>query len=204
MKKKLFATLMLLVFVAIGSANAQIKFGVKGGINMSEFSVKGNVLDKSNNIGFYLGPTAKVSLPLTGLGIDVSALYNQYSADVTVERGNEQIVRDQATLTVKQIAIPINLRYGIGLGSLASIYAFAGPQFAFNMADDIQSIDWKWKNTYMSFNIGAGVSLMSHLAFNLNYNFGCGKSGETGASDVVRSAFNAKSSAWQLGMTYYL
>ena len=117
MKKKLFATLMLLVFVAIGSANAQIKFGVKGGINMSEFSVKGNVLDKSNNIGFYLGPTAKVSLPLTGLGIDVSALYNQYSADVTVERGNEQIVRDQATLTVKQIAIPINLRYGIGLGS---------------------------------------------------------------------------------------
>ncbi len=88
MKKKLFATLMLLAFVAIGSANAQIKFGVKGGINMSEFSVKGNVLDKSNNIGFYLGPTAKVSLPLTGLGIDVSALYNQYSADVTVERGN--------------------------------------------------------------------------------------------------------------------
>lgn len=66
MKKKLFATLMLLAFVAIGSANAQIKFGVKGGINMSEFSVKGNVLDKSNNIGFYLGPTAKVSLPLTG------------------------------------------------------------------------------------------------------------------------------------------
>ena len=33
--------------------------------------------------------------------------------------------------------------------------------------------------------------------------FGCGKSGETGAGDVVRSAFNAKSSAWQLGMTYY-
>ena len=54
---------MLLAFVAIGSANARIPLGVKGGINMSEFSVKGNVLDKSNNIGFYLGPTAKVSAP---------------------------------------------------------------------------------------------------------------------------------------------
>ena len=100
--------------------------------------------------------------------------------------------------------MPIDLRYGIGLGPWLSGYAFAGPPFAFNMADDIQSIDWKWKNTYMSFNIGAGVSLMSHLAFNLNYNFGCGKSGETGAGDVVRRALRApRASAWQLGMTYY-
>ncbi len=203
MKKKIFATLLLAVFMAVGTANAQIKFGVKGGVNMSELSISGKVLDKSNNIGFYLGPTAKISLPLTGLGLDVSALYNQYSADVTVETGNEQITGTDATLTVKQLAIPVNVRYGVGLGSLASIYAFAGPQFAFNLSDDISSIDWKWKNTYMSVNVGVGVSLLNHLQVNLNYNIGCGKSGESSASGAVRQAFNAKSNAWQLGLAYY-
>ncbi len=202
MKKKFFATLLLVSFVVVG-VNAQIKFGVKGGLNMSSLSVSGKVIDKSNNIGFYLGPTVKFSLPLTGLGLDVSALYNQYSSDVTVDAGNEQITRENATLTVKQLAIPVNVRYGVGLGSLASIYAFAGPQFAFNLADDISSIDWKWKNTYLSVNVGVGVSLLKHLQASVNYNIGCGKSGETSASGAVRQAFNAKSNAWQLGVAYY-
>lgn len=202
MKKKFFATLLLVSFVVVG-VNAQIKFGVKGGLNMSSLSVSGKVIDKSNNIGFYLGPTVKFSLPLTGLGLDVSALYNQYSSDVTVDAGNEQTTRENATLTVKQLAIPVNVRYGVGLGSLASIYAFAGPQFAFNLADDISSIDWKWKNTYLSVNVGVGVSLLKHLQASVNYNIGCGKSGETSASGAVRQAFNAKSNAWQLGVAYY-
>ncbi len=203
MKKKFFATLLLAAFVAVGAANAQIKFGVKGGLNMSKLSVNGKVIDKSNNIGFYLGPTAKISLPLTGLGLDVSALYNQYSSDVTVDVGNEQVTRENTTLTVKQLAIPVNVRYGVGLGSLASIYAFAGPQFAFNLADDISSIDWKWKNTYLSVNVGVGVSLLNHLQANINYNIGCGKSGETSVSSAAHQAFNAKSNAWQVGVAYY-
>ena len=203
MKKKFLATLLLFAFIVVGTVSAQIKFGVKGGLNMSNLSVSGKVIDKSNNIGFYLGPTAKISLPLTGFGLDVSALYNQYSADVTVEAGNEQITRENATLTVKQLAVPVNVRYGVGLGSLASIYAFAGPQFAFNMADDISSIDWKWKNTYLSVNVGVGVSLLKHLQASLNYNVGCGKSGHGSTSGTERQAFNAKSNAWQLGVAYY-
>lgn len=201
MKRKLFATLLLLAFFAVGSTHAQIKLGVKGGFNLSALSFDGNIAKSSNNVGFYLGPTAKLSLPLTGLSLDVSALYNQYSADVTVDQGSEQIRQENATIKVKQLAVPINVRYGIGAGSLASVFIFAGPQFAFNMADDIKSVDWKWKNTYTSFNVGVGASLLTHLQLNLNYNIGCGKSGETG--NEARSKFNGKGNTWQVGMAYY-
>lgn len=201
MKKKLITMLLLLTFAATENAMAQIKWGVKGGLNMSALSLTGDVINSSNNVGFYIGPTAKLSLPLTGLSIDASALYNQYSADATIDRGDEQITREVSCIKVKQLAIPVNLRYGIGLGSMASVFVFAGPQFAFNMSDDIKSIDWEWKNTYMSVNIGAGVSLLTHLQFNLNYNIGCGKSGRTGNN--AHSEFYGKSNAWQLGMAYY-
>ena len=201
MNKRILVSLLLVATLAIGSASAQIKWGVKGGFNMSALSFEGNIAHSSNNVGFYLGPTVKVGVPLTGLSVEASALYNQFSADVLVDRGYEQIVHDETSIKVKQLAIPINVRYGIGLGSMASVFVFAGPQFAFNMADDIQSIDWKWKNTYTSFNVGVGASLLTHLQFNVNYNIGCGKSGETGSQAYTK--FNGKGNTWQVGMAYY-
>lgn len=39
-------------------------------------SIDKKVFDSSNQIGFFIGPTLKFSLPLTGLGIDIAALYD--------------------------------------------------------------------------------------------------------------------------------
>ncbi len=201
MRKRIATLLALMMLMSTAALKAQVKWGVKGGLNLAALSLKGDIVSSSNNVGFYIGPTVKLSLPFSGLSVDASALYNQFSADVLVDRGYEQIVRDESTIKVKQLAIPINLRYGVGVGSLASVFVFAGPQFAFNIADDIQSIDWKWKNTYTSVNVGVGASLLSHLQLHLNYNIGCGKAGETGRD--AYSAFRAKGNVWQIGAAYY-
>ena len=65
----LFATMMLATTV-----NAQVRFGVKGGLNVTDMSLSNDMFDASNRTGFFIGPTVKISLPLTGLGIDASAL----------------------------------------------------------------------------------------------------------------------------------
>ena len=54
--------LILLAFVAVMAsafaipANAQLKFGVKGGVNIASVSFSNDVIDPSNVTGFQVGP----------------------------------------------------------------------------------------------------------------------------------------------------
>ena len=192
------------------SASAQIKFGVKGGLNVTSMSLDSKVLDASNQAGFFIGPTVKFTLPIVGLGVDASALYDQRSAKIGVEN-NEGGLSGEQTVKQQQIAIPINLRYGVGLGDAASIFFFAGPQFGFNVGDKEQKLwnqaaDWKLKTSNFSINVGLGATLLKHLQVSANYNIACGKTGEIEATDAVKSVIGkgeGKNNAWQIAVAYY-
>ena len=154
---KKFFTLVVLLATMTVAAQAQVKFGVKGGLNITSMKFDESVLDKSNQAGFFIGPTVKFTLPVVGLGIDAAALYDQRSAKVADE-----------TLKQQSIQIPVNLRYGIGLGSTASIYIFAGPQFGFAIGDKSKNIvgdalEWRLKDSNLSANVGLGLMLLDHL-----------------------------------------
>ena len=83
--KKIFMLLaMIVTMTAANNASAQIKFGLKGGVNVTDMSLNSSVFDASNRTGFFVGPTIKVQLPLVGLGIDASALYDQREAKIKV------------------------------------------------------------------------------------------------------------------------
>ena len=127
---KKFLGILILVATFMTPASAQIKFGVKGGVNVTNMSFSKDVFNASNRAGFYIGPSVKFTLPIVGLGIDASAQYDQREAKV----------EDQA-ITAKSINIPINVRYTIGLGDLAGIYFAAGPQFGFNVGGIPEMID---------------------------------------------------------------
>ena len=72
--KKIFTTLLVAAALMMGiTAKAQVKFGVKGGVNVTSMSFNNSVFDASNRTGFFIGPTVKIQLPLVGLGIDASA-----------------------------------------------------------------------------------------------------------------------------------
>lgn len=196
-------TFTLIAFVALMlaaiPAQAQLKFGVKGGLNITNMSFSKDVVSSSNRTGFFIGPTVKFSLPLVGLGVDASALYDQREAKVKDDDGLvEKNIKQQA------INIPINLRYGVGLGSLASVYFAAGPQFGFNVGDkNIDEINWKWKSSVFSVNLGAGVTLIKHVQLGFNYNIVCGKSGEASVGNVAKSVIRGRSNAWQVSAAYY-
>ncbi len=205
--KKLFTLIVLVAatYFAV-PANAQLKFGIKGGLNITDMSLSKDVFETSNRTGFFIGPTIKFTLPIVGLGIDASALYDQREGEVNVTSDDNTIVSTR--LKQKSINIPINLRYDIGLGSLAAVYLAAGPQFGFNVGDKNQSLyndiaEWRLSSSNFSVNVGAGVMLLSHLQIGANYNIVCGKTGEITVLDGAKSVLRGRSNTWQISAAYY-
>ena len=197
MKKFLTVVVLFAALMTAVPAKAEVKFGLKGGLNLTSISLDANAISKSNQAGFFIGPTFKFTIPIVGLGFDASALYDQRKAEV-----------DDTSIKQQSIQIPINLRYGIGLGSTASIYFFAGPQFGFNVGDkDIKTDvgNWTFKSSNISANVGLGLMLLRHLQISANYNFGLGKTGEL-EQDIpgaIKSIDDGKLNAWQIGVAYF-
>ncbi len=205
--KKLFTLIVLVAatYFAV-PAKAQLKFGIKGGLNITDMSLSNDVFETSNRTGFFIGPTIKFTLPIVGLGIDASALYDQREGEVNVEADDNTLVSTR--LKQKSINIPINLRYDIGLGSLAAVYLAAGPQFGFNVGDKNQSLykdvaEWRLNTSNFSVNVGAGVMLLGHLQVGANYNIVCGKTGEITVLDGAESVLRGRSNTWQISAAYY-
>ena len=202
---KKFFTLVVLLATMTVAAQAQVKFGVKGGLNLTNMKFDNSIVDKSNQTGFFIGPTINFTLPVVGLGIDASALYDQRSAKI---EGSDDKLKQQS------IQIPINLRYGFGLGNTASIYIFAGPQFGFNVGDKKtnlvnEALDWRMKDSSLSANVGLGLMLLNHLQVSANYNIAMGTTGEFDIlKDVPDAAWKqvtgkTKANAWQLSVAYF-
>ena len=76
MKKVLFIALAAITSLFATPAGAQepLKFGVKAGLNVTDMKFNSDVFDKTNQAGWFIGPTVKFTLPVVGLGMDVSLL----------------------------------------------------------------------------------------------------------------------------------
>jgi hypothetical protein len=206
--KKLFAVVLMAVAFVMPS-NAQIKFGVTGGLNMTNVSVKDAAADAKgafkSRAGFFVGPTVKFTLPIVGLGVDAAAVYDQREGKVG-EGDGAQTIKSQS------IQIPINLRYGIGLGSLVEVFAFAGPQFGFNVGSNKKFEDykaeWTLKSANLSANLGVGLTVLSHLQAKFNYSWALGKTGEMkyaaqSVEGIKEVATGAKFNCWQISLAYW-
>ena len=206
--KKVIALIVLAAAMTLTAQAQGIKFGVKGGLNITKISFSEDVFKSENKTGFFVGPTLKISLPM-GFGVDIAALYDERSADVSgglvkTEGGDDMLVYNTQSETIKQksLQVPVNLRYNIGFSSMAGIYLAAGPQFGFPVADKVFETkvgEYRLKDANLSINFGAGLTLMGHLEVGFTYNLAAGKSGEFRNWDDVDTHNNA----WQISAAYY-
>ena len=116
--KKIFSVFMIAICclaVAIPAQAQLLKFGVKGGVNLSKLKLEGM---KDNSTGFFFGPMAEVTIPIVGLGVDGALLYSQ--------RGDKT---DGIYIKQDTLDININLKYTIYLSSILSIYIDNYPYF---------------------------------------------------------------------------
>ena len=210
MKKVLSIVFLVAAMLFAANANAQIKFGLKGGLNVTSMSFSEEVFDASNKTGFFVGPMVKVTVPIVGLSFDAAALYDQKEADVKYTGTEGELGK----VNVKQqsINIPVNVRYGFGLSSLANIFLFAGPQWGINVGDKNfkwnESSSYSLKKSNFSVNVGAGVTLLNHLQVSANYNIDCGKSADASLSKALDAAANAgkdksHNNSWQIALGYW-
>jgi opacity protein-like surface antigen len=198
--KKILTIIAIACIAFATPSQAQVKFGLKGGLNLTSLSADNIAGGVSNKSGFFVGPTVKFTLPVVGLSLDASALYDQRNA---------KIKNADATVKFQSVQIPINVRYGFGLSSVVNVFAFAGPQFGFNIGDKSKLLDqmgsWSLKSSNISGNVGIGATVFSKLQITANYNFQLSKSGEVeykdanGATQTGKMKFNS----WQLGLGYY-
>ncbi|MCI6551553.1 MAG: PorT family protein [Prevotella sp.] len=210
--RKVLSTLLLAVgLMAMTPAAAQLKFGLKGGLNVTTMSLKSEVFDASNRAGFFIGPTIKFSLPLVGLGVDMAALYDQREFEV---KTTAETAAMTTVLKQKQMVVPVNLRYNIGLGSAAGVFLFAGPQFGFNLGDkDIKDevAEWTLRSSNFSMNIGGGFTILSHLQLSAGYNIVFGKTGDVNVGSAIQDSYDqvrgkgekGRMNSWQIALAYY-
>lgn len=190
--KKIISTLLLVAALAWPAPASAFGFdwGVTGGLNLTKLKLSGAAKENfaaSNRAGWFVGAKANLSIAL-GFGLDASLLYSQqkYSLD-----GRDY----DHSKTMRAVAIPVNLRYNVGLGKVASVFVATGPQFDFNVGSrnwNIASENYtgtdglfKQENMSTSWNVGAGVKMLDRVELGVGYNFGLGKVGETIISNVT-------------------
>ena len=164
--KKIVGLILLAVMVLIAvPAKSQIKFGIKGGLNISSVHFNKDLVGKDNVTGFNIGPMVEVMAPIMGVGFDAAILYSQKGIGVKSEK---DIKNDY-------IDVPVNLKWKFGLPIIKG-YLAAGPYVGFRVGGDkiwnVLGEQIKAKNFSAGLNFGVGAELISHLQVGINYGLG--------------------------------
>lgn len=198
MKKVYSFMLLLAALLLVQPSQAQVSFGVKGGLNLQDMSFDKDDFESSNRMGFFVGPTLKLQLPLGGLGLDIAGLYDQKETKV-----NGKTIKQQS------IIVPANARLHLGVSDAAGIYLAAGPQVAFNVGKDNFTWDdrdsytntFQLKKSMFSVNLGAGIFLSKKFEIGGTYNVAMGKTADATWKDSTK--FKGKTKTWTISAALY-
>ena len=123
MSKRIVFALMTAMLLALPAA-AQVRLGLRGGITVGELRFSREIIDSDNRAGFTGGLLVDVGIPVTGLGVEVSAMYTHR---------NNRLTDGQRTFKRHYIDIPVYARYRMGIAGIGHVFApyiFTGPSFS--------------------------------------------------------------------------
>lgn len=203
---KMMVLSFLICHLSFNTAQAQVRLGVKGGFQLANMQFNTDALRSSNRVGFSIGPTVKIGLPVPGISVDIAALYDQ--RDLKVQ---EQVFKQ------KSLLIQGDARCGAGIGDVLGIFIKAGPQFSFNVGDDIihwikdgDSKQFALQETMLSINLGVGVTFANHFEGAITYNIPISKTADFTWYQLSNELFDetwnhakTRTNAWSVSVTYY-
>lgn len=162
MKKNVIIVIAFLA-ISIFSAQADIKFGVKGGVNLLNASFDKDVLALNNFTGFQVGLITEFTLPIVGLGMDASLLYSQAGLKLKNKKGD-----------IGTLQVPVNLKFKASLFDALGGYLATGPYASFTLANGLSGLkdEIETKTFGFGWNFGFGIELLSHLQIGANYSLG--------------------------------
>ncbi|GGE89724.1 Outer membrane protein beta-barrel domain-containing protein [Chishuiella changwenlii] len=200
--KKILLLLPLLVLAI--NTNAQTKFGVKGGMNVSNLT--GDLQNNKSKIGFYAGGYATIKID------DKFAFQPEvlYSAQGTKFNSIQAVVPEYGPVTsdlkfnLDYVNIPLMFKYyateglnieaGPQVGFLVSAKGHAKANVDGQKVNDTGDIDELFKSVDFGLNLGLGYELRNGINFGARYNFGLANISDVGGK--------IKNSVFSIGLGY--
>ncbi|GHT63434.1 membrane protein [Bacteroidia bacterium] len=165
--KKVAIILAVFSFILISSIQADIRLGLKAGVNLANTSFNKDIIKTSNFTGFQAGPIVEFDIPIVGIKLDAAVLYSQQG----LKLDNMDFEKKESTLDV-----PVNLKFKFGLVNNLGGFLTAGPYASFKLSGDNFSVAWegiknelKNKSFGAGINLGGGIELFEHLQIGVNY-----------------------------------
>jgi len=185
--KKIYVVLVAVLLVGSLSAQAQFKFGVKGGLNFSKFTSTDAAAQAENITAWHGGLMAEIKLPI--IGIEADALYTQNGSKVDLGQGLEDLKNTY-------IQVPVVAKVYI----LKVLNVQAGPQFGFLTGakdGDNESVKDQLESNDLQIVFGAGVEL---AMFHASLRYGLG------VKDINKDLINydLKNNAFMLSVGIWL
>ncbi|MBQ9357743.1 MAG: outer membrane beta-barrel protein [Prevotella sp.] len=207
LRTKLAALSFFIFSLSFSPAEAQVRFGVKGGFQLASMEFSSDALDKTNRVGYCVGPVLKIGLPISGVSIETSVLYDRRDLKIQDETFKQQSLLLQGDFSC-----------GAGIGDFLGIFVKLGPQFSFNVGDDL--LHWatergdenhfSLQETMLSLNLGAGITFASHFEGAITYNVPISKTADftwTQLTDeLATQTWNhakTRTNAWNVTLTYF-
>jgi hypothetical protein len=166
LSKSMRKVLLVLLCASLAcGVKAQLRYGVKAGGTLSDFTLKSNgkTVDESKaGIGFNIGGMLEYSF--TGaLSLQPELLYVIHNI-----KDKDNIFSAKSKTQLQSIQLPVNLKYKMGVENL-QFYVAAGPYLEYLVSAKSKTTSGSTKRTYNLF--GDGSSL-KHLNFGLGVGFG--------------------------------
>ncbi len=201
--KIIISLVFLLSVINVNTAMSQLRFGLKGGFDVSSNRLNKDILNTHNRLGFQIGGTMELMAPIVGWGGELSVLYGHQKGDDDVKQkdvnGNTYDISDYNYLRV-----PLNLKKKFSIVGLFGVFIQAGPYVEFKLSGgDVEKLDQQWKSKSFGagLNAGAGVELLNHLELGMYYrksltdNYG----DKQGWENVVKK----RPDNWSVNLTYF-
>lgn len=184
--------LLVLVFAAsVAAANAQVKFGVKAGVNLSNV-IGSDAEDTKMKVGFNAGGLVQIPVT-TQFSIQPELVYSAQGFKADDEEG------DELKINSGYINIPVLAKYT----STSGFFAETGPQLGLlinakaKLGDESEDIKDFYKKTDFAWAFGLGYQTPSGVGINARYNLGLSKIADEGDAKV-------KNGVIQVGLYYVI
>ena len=208
MKNLCYSLALFLAMALFFPATAQVRYGVKGGVNIAGVELSNPDLLRDfhveNITGFQLGATMEALIPGIHIGGDVALLYSQRGFKL-----RNKIDGENANARTGYLEVPLNLKWKPTVGTV-KLFVTAGPYIALKVSQNItlkelEGVDNNIvKPTVFSsgFNFGLGIEVFKHLQIGANYALGLTDDYKS-ARSIPYNLSNPKSKTWSITAAYY-
>ena len=177
---KKIALLTFAILLMSGISNAQVKFGVTAGVNLTELSTESDFVEYVKGATNYkFGVLFQVKA--LGFAIQPEVLYSVKGGTFN-NTGNLSLFADTKYKS-QNIEIPVNFQYGLDAG-IARIYVQAGPYVSFLTGGLVNDSEENFKLedenlNAMDFGVGLGVGAeLLGVQLAVKYDWGLSKLGK--------------------------